>query len=219
MGAMATLKEETRDDHVETERTDLSRSMVKGQMRRSHYVMQLVAYARIHRALELRVATQQGELSDLADILGPKSEMALSDLAALQASWQPAGDLEEVLETIEADIETAGIPALLGALYVMEGSGLGASFLLPRLRESLSLREDESRYYNGYGAETFARWKRFGVAVEAQLVCEEAVSEAVLAARALFCNVRRVFELIWDEERTVLSHRESGDVRPSYAPL
>lgn len=219
MGAMATLKESTREDHVETERTSLSRSMVKGEMKRSHYILQLAAYGRIHRALEARLEREASSLPQIVQAVGLKSALASADLSVLGASLQPTPELDELLMLIESDIDHANVPSLLGSLYVMEGSGLGSSFLLPRLRETLSLREDECRYYQGYGADTFPRWRAFGIAVDGILGDEESIAEAVLAAKALFCNVRRVFELIWDERDASRSVRETTDERASYAPL
>lgn len=219
MGAMATLKEKTREDHMETERTALSRSMVKGEMSRLHYVMQLAAYARIHHALETRLERENGALHQIVHAVGPKSALALSDLKSIGMPSRPSADIEDLLLLIESDIVHSDVPAFLGALYVMEGSGLGSSFLLPRLRECLALREEECRYYRGYGEATFPRWKAFGGAVDAILTDESSTAEAILAAKALFCNVRRVFELIWDEGVGTVGLRESSEDRASYAPL
>jgi heme oxygenase (biliverdin-IX-beta and delta-forming) len=49
-----------------------------------------------------------------------------------------------------------------GCLYVMEGSTLGGKFISQVLRKCLGIEAASgAAFFNGYGAETGARWKAF----------------------------------------------------------
>lgn len=81
--------------------------------------------------------------------------------------------LGETAETIAQLPRCAALPALateaqgLGCLYVVEGSTLGGQVITRQLQKSLGLPpESGAAFFNGYGAETGARWKAFGAGLE-----------------------------------------------------
>jgi len=81
--------------------------------------------------------------------------------------------LGETAETIAQLPRCAALPALtteadgLGCLYVVEGSTLGGQAITRQLQKSLGLSpESGAAFFNGYGAETGARWKAFGFRLE-----------------------------------------------------
>jgi heme oxygenase len=58
--------------------------------------------------------------------------------------------------------EMNGLPSLLGAMYVMEGSTLGGQLIARHLELKLHLGEGRGdAYFRGHGAQTGAMWKEF----------------------------------------------------------
>jgi heme oxygenase len=81
--------------------------------------------------------------------------------------------LGETAETVAQLPRCAALPALateaqgLGCLYVVEGSTLGGQVITRQLQKSLGLSSESGvAFFNGYGAETGARWKTFGFRLE-----------------------------------------------------
>ena len=58
-------------------------------------------------------------------------------------------------------------PAVLGAMYVIEGSTLGGQLITRHLEQTLNLRDGNGySYFMGYGPHTGAKWREFGSMVE-----------------------------------------------------
>ena len=58
--------------------------------------------------------------------------------------------------------EINGLPSLLGAMYVMEGSTLGGQLIARHLEMKLDLSEGRGyAYFRGHGAQTGPMWKEF----------------------------------------------------------
>ena len=81
--------------------------------------------------------------------------------------------LGETAETIAQLPRCAALPVLtteadgLGCLYVVEGSTLGGQVITRQLQKGLGLSPASGgAFFNGYGAETGARWKAFGFGLE-----------------------------------------------------
>lgn len=205
---MARLRTETRELHTATERTELAQAMIRGSFTRPQYVTQLAAYRRIHQALEASLAASSdgavrgayrssmdkvalldadlGYLADVPVLRSPALEEALSAILAHATVAPSTGP--------EAELSAA---RLLGMLYVLEGSSLGAAFLLPRLKAGLGLEDEGIRYYAGYGPRTGAEWAAFSARMNESLVAPAAKDAAVDAARDLFRHIGVLFEAIW----------------------
>ena len=57
----------------------------------------------------------------------------------------------------------AGVPQLLGCLYVLEGSTLGGRVITQRLVANLALQVDSGgAFFAGYGTATAGNWREFG---------------------------------------------------------
>jgi heme oxygenase len=57
----------------------------------------------------------------------------------------------------------AGVPQLLGCLYVLEGSTLGGRVITQRLVANQALQADSGgAFFAGYGTATAVRWREFG---------------------------------------------------------
>jgi heme oxygenase len=200
--AMDRLKSETRELHAATELTPLAQAMVRGCMTRAHYELQLDAYLTIHSALENCLqASRDARVVSVYDTDMDKVPLLSRDLVALRGGQpQAAADAKFSTAVFEAKerVRANSVQGcrLLGMLYVMEGSTLGAAFLLPRLRETMKLRTEESSYYEGYGKSARKHWSQFSDRMNAALDDEASQDGAVDAARTIFSCLGDIFDAI-----------------------
>jgi heme oxygenase len=82
----------------------------------------------------------------------------------------------------------AGLAALFGSMYVIEGSALGGQVIAPRLERELGLAPGRgASYFHGYGEHTGAMWREFRQRAAAEVGCgAEAVDAACRAAERTF---------------------------------
>jgi heme oxygenase len=208
---MPRLKSETRDEHTATERTALARAMLQGTMTRAEYKAQLGAYRLVHEAIDRRLASSPFA----AAIAGPSPKTArlAGDLGNLASVEETRGrGVEGATRSLVALIDGALPAALLGIVYVMEGSSLGAAILYPRLKDALGLPAEALTYYCGDGSATLDRWRAFGARMNAALVEPDDQERALAAARATFVGLRRLFEAIAPSvsETTATTLRDSA---------
>ncbi|GMP09684.1 biliverdin-producing heme oxygenase [Bradyrhizobium sp. TM239] len=91
---------------------------------------------------------------------------------------------------------TVSVPPLtpsgmLGTMYVLEGSRLGARFLLKEVAEAADLRMTEATSYLGHGAGK-RLWQSFLSKLQGEEACDEV--EAIAAARVAFAAFERAAE-------------------------
>lgn len=141
--------------------------------------------------LHARVEAAMPSLDTLATPAGYAT--ALRALHGFHSAWEPAlwaapgmadagVDAARKLPLLEADLRALGLTPVgrppapapagdaeaLGALYVLEGAGLGGRVILRHVAGPLGVTETTgAAYYTGYGDETGPRWKAFTAALEA----------------------------------------------------
>jgi heme oxygenase (biliverdin-IX-beta and delta-forming) len=177
-GVLRRLKHETSDLHHEAERhvrildddaTEATYVRYLGRMLGFHGPME-DAFA-LHGALVAAGFEPESRR---------KSHLLRADLAALafDAALVPAcRDLPEIESLARA----------VGAAYVIEGSTLGGSFIIARMRARLGhLVGLASAFLEGYREATGPRWRQFATVVEAAITDDHAADAAVDAARATF---------------------------------
>lgn len=108
-----------------------------------------------------------------------RSRAILSDLSAFDAAARPLDP--PVL---------AGRPALLGTLYVLEGSRLGAAYLLRHVRRAADPRILNATAYLAHGAGQHL-WQDFLAVLEADADGPHEVADIVAAARRAFALFSR----------------------------
>lgn len=193
---MEVLKAETLDLHRATERTALAKAMGAGMMTRAEYKLQLLAYRRIFGALEsaFERCTRPCVRAVWRDDLR-KVPLLVGDLETLgPVTVTESVEMSSAVEARCAEIASADGAGLLGALYVFEGSTLGAQTLHPRLADGLELPAESLRFYQGYGRETLRRWRAFSDRMNVALAPADRLASAVLAARATFMGLGAVFD-------------------------
>ena len=198
--AMERLRAETSEEHEATEATALSRAMLAGSVSPEAYKAQLRAYHQVHHALERSLgaaAKESPAVRAVVEQVGKKTPVLSDDLdrlAEVVAADSPA--LRAAVAALVRVVSQVDEAALLGALYVLEGSSLGATVLLPRLQQALGLKDEGLSYYRGHGAETRSRWNAFGERMDEALAAPAAQEVAIASARTTFAGLRAIFDAI-----------------------
>lgn len=113
-------------------------------------------------------------------------------LADLRHAGLDEADIAALPRCDDADLPSvSSLPAILGALYVFEGSSLGGQIISRHLETALGLRDGEGyRYFRGHGAETPARWLAFRTLLAAHST-PASDDQIVAAAQDTFTRLRR----------------------------
>ncbi|WP_055533373.1 biliverdin-producing heme oxygenase [Streptomyces graminilatus] len=202
------LRSGTRDRHDALEATPFASAMVAGSLPVERYVSQLDAYRVVLGALEGELTRVEGLVGDSvwsADLR--KLPFVERDLAYFAHLGVVPGALAgEEAEAFAAEIRERGAasgprahvsldfrthPALIGYLYVMEGSTLGALFLRPYVTAAYRLAggTDGAAYY---GSGDRDRWARFTARMNQALTHPEAQDQVVTAAHSAYRHVAAI---------------------------
>jgi heme oxygenase (biliverdin-IX-beta and delta-forming) len=137
-----------------------------------------------------RIAWLQQDLLDLADKADAGAD---SSDAASVASVDHAGlaKLRWVLPTLTQ------APALVGALYVVEGSALGGLVIAKQLHATLGVDANRgARFFNGWGDATPQKWHNYWQF--AALICPvDATAQAAAAAASVFEALTQGLDAAW----------------------
>jgi heme oxygenase len=190
--------------HARLEAAPFSKAVMDGSVPRGAVVTYLRCLLAAHEALEGRLAASQDAAvravwsAELAKTPLLKKDLALTDPDA-------KGEPLEEAKKLAAHFTVESVPeaSLLGALYVFEGSQMGARPMKAYFAKGLGVETDAISYFGCYGDEGGPVWKGFkakfdaapftdvqrdAVAAEAvaTMACLEKVLNALLpAARAV----------------------------------
>jgi heme oxygenase len=188
------LRQATRESHHVIDHHPLMAPLVRSDLTRQEYTRALVALDWLHAPLQCELATALAEFSgefELADRVAwlHKDLIALGATASgPQPAWTPP--------------RLDGSAELIGALYVIEGSTLGGQVIARRIEASLGLSATSgARFFNGWGAETEARWQRFWDFAGTRCTGEAGLALATATATSLFDALLRGLDLAhgWNE--------------------
>jgi len=161
------LKAATFSAHARLQTAPLFAALAACQLPLESYVGQLRAPAVIHGVLEQALAGCTGERGAAvwkADM--GKLSLLQQDLRYFEP--RAVADLKEAVDaallTAESlrSLSVADPLALLGAIYVLEGSTLGAGVVRPMVARAFLLTGDEGlAYLHSYGAAVHGHWAQF----------------------------------------------------------
>ena len=155
---LTTLKKETAVAHKATEAVALGHKMKDLTLSRAEYSQLISCNWWIHQRIEKTIdafLTQQ-TFPKLSVFFDRKSEWLAADMAYLNIipNQQPFSTIVYPKITTKA--------ALLGCLYVIEGSMLGGQLMVNLFRKHATLNDiAQFHFYQGYGKNTRQRWKTF----------------------------------------------------------
>ena len=176
------LRNGTRTWHEALESTGFATAMLAGTLPLDRYVGQLASYRVVLETLEAGLT--RADCPSVASVWSPDLvklpllERDLRHFAALGTAPEPGPAAQEFAEEIRRTAATEP-RELLGFLYVLEGSTLGAMFLCRYVTEAYRLTDGNGASY--YGSGDRARWTAFTESLDRALG-EPAVQERVLAA-------------------------------------
>lgn len=176
MSLLAALKSETAQQHTALED---GLELFKRAATVEGYLKVVEKFYTLYRPLEERLAGAADWHAlgwDFAD--REKTGWLLADMQALGLSSVEV----ERLPLCEDIPVLDSLGAAVGCLYVLEGSTLGGQFISKRLQQTLAITpETGGRFFSGYGAETGAKWRRFGEWAEALAAKDPGLQPAAVA--------------------------------------
>ena len=200
---MEELKAATQPAHRQLETAPFFSALAAGQLPLESYVGQLRALAVIHGVLEQALAS-------CADPrIGSVWNREMRKLPLLQNDlrfFEPR-TVANVKEGVDATLKAAERLrllsverplALLGCVYVLEGSTLGATVLRPLVARAFLLRGEEGlAYLHNYGTEVQARWAQFQQHMNQLSLSADERGQIVKAAGDFFQQLDSVFRALY----------------------
>jgi len=194
LSIMQRLRDETSDLHSHAESRTLQREIAKGTIDQSTFVAYLGQLYAVHDALESALRDVEGHHPAISALATPE-RMRVPDLdrdlefyGLDREQLEAGGAAERFVSLVEHTRESEPV-ALLGALYVLEGSTNGGRFLAKVLRKSWNLDGGGVAYFDPYGDQQGPVWAAF----------KREMDEASFEARhedAIVEMARRTFEAI-----------------------
>ncbi|ELP68236.1 biliverdin-producing heme oxygenase [Streptomyces turgidiscabies] len=189
------LRTSTRDRHDALEATPFASAMLAGTLPVECYVGQLAAYRLVLGSLEGELSRLTGVAAaepvwsaDLVKLPLVDRDLAyFANLGTAPGSWA-AEEAEAFTAEIRQRAAESDLRALLGFLYVMEGSTLGALYLYPYVTAAYRLPArdggtDGVAYYSSGDRE---RWARFTARMNQAFTDPDAQDQVVAAARVAY---------------------------------
>ena len=164
---MDRLRSETRPHHDRAEQSGFGTLVMDGGLQMQQYLLHLIAWRRILSHLEQALRTAEDQIVQQVWHEGlAKAPVLDADIDALtdgELHWTDATAraVASFIRLVD-DLADRDPIALLGVLYVLEGSTMGGSVMKPRIADQLQLENDRGlRYYGVYGNEVGVRFKAF----------------------------------------------------------
>ena len=178
------LKSATAEAHRNAETRPLQKQLVQGALPLPTMAGYLAQLMLVHRALETELDKRgraDTAVESLWSGLARHSDHLALDIADFGLAADAVQPLAPTLAFI-AHLERSDVPALIGALYVLEGSMNGNRFIAAGIRRARPEIGDETlRYFDPYGEAQRPTWMTFRERLDG---CgfDEAARAAVLAS-------------------------------------
>lgn len=189
------LKTGTQDLHDAAERHPFQKSLASGALSKDDYARFLAQMLVVHRALAsaLRAtAPSNPPISAVWREHYDRQDDLTADLAFLGRSSDgtDTAPATNAFIAMIGTLRTSAPHALLGILYVLEGSTNGGRFIAKGLRRALNLTgTDATRFLDPYGERQRELWAQFKADLEAAGLSPAQQDEAFDAARATFAAI------------------------------
>lgn len=203
---MNRLRRETEEHHRQVEALPFFDALMAGTLPIRCYVGLLKAMAVVNGVLESALSgAAHPVLASLWREDMRKLPLLQADLASLEshgaADIVPATERTLDLAATMRAWSTARSLALLGSLYVLEGSMLGAKVLRQKLARMLGTRGQAGlAYLSTYDAAVADHWRDFGGRMNAVPLDEEDCRTIVEGARATFDGIGRIVAALYPFE-------------------
>jgi heme oxygenase len=182
---LARLRRGTSETHARIETVPALARLLAPDLGTADYVTVLRAMHAFLAGIEPAVARALAARPDAAALLDGSRPRALAeDLAWYGAAAPPPIDAPALSDT----------EAALGALYVIEGSGLGARVIARHLADTLGVAPGAgASFYGGQSAEAARlRWRRLCAVLDTPAAPGDLVAGALAAFEALEASLRQI---------------------------
>ncbi|MEJ2084895.1 MAG: biliverdin-producing heme oxygenase [Acidobacteriota bacterium] len=187
---MTRLKSATAEHHRRAEERALQRAMIKGTLTRDRFAAYLEQLLHVHRRLENTLEKLAAEYKPLGAVFRSHYARQADLQADLEFHGHEIGPPLVATQRLIADIDhwaDENPVALLGPLYVLEGSMNGNKFIASALMQAWSLEPGAGfRYLDPYGDEQRAKWAEFRADMDAQGFTPEECETIIAAAQRTF---------------------------------
>jgi heme oxygenase len=191
------LRTETRASHASIETVPILAKLLTVDFGRVEYIALLDAMHAFYGSIEPEIAGALESIPQLHGLLDGRRPRSLAE----DLRWLGARPTRHRAPMPTIDCEAAG----LGALYVIEGSGLGGRVIARHLADQLGYQSGQgASFYGGLSAEVARiRWQTLGEVLEMQTgaSCQDVI---VATARATFESMER-----WMRQVTVAQSQRS----------
>lgn len=164
---METLKVTTRPLHDATEAHEFQKLLGSGKLPQATYIDYLSQLYRLHKHLADYLAKHLDESSKLKGIVKNRHlvvDSLTADLDHFEVALEnavPTGGTRKLLKEM-ARMDKESPCALLGILYVLEGSTHGAKYMVSKLRDGLGLKDRiGASYFDRYQDAQMPNWLEF----------------------------------------------------------
>jgi heme oxygenase len=192
------LKTATTENHVRAERHPIQAAIVSGRITRAAYGRLVAQNRHVHEAMERGFEMASGSEPRLATMFVPHHRRLANydaDLAVLgvaDAHRAPLPAAHAATAWIGSLASSAPI-ALLGVLYVIEGSTNGGQFLSRVLGKAFAVEKNAGlSSLDPHGGHTRERWGAFRVALDGLTLSASARELIIAAARETFDRIGAV---------------------------
>jgi len=194
------LKKETDQLHKEVEKNSLARFILDQSItveKYTHFLLQNY-YSYLEIEQQLIANKQLAPDTLLSFISNEKSDALYKDIAYLSD--------HDLLSDEEFSFSMSSTAALIGALYVIEGSMLGGLLISKRLKNCKHLEEVKEFHFFGKNPEqSLTRWKTFTKVVEELSFSEEQQQHGALAAKNAFMCFKKYQNVDYAPSTTITS--------------
>ncbi len=200
------LKAETWDLHNIAENHRFQKALVRGELPQRLYVRLLGQMLVVHSALEEGLRAWAPVEPAIYGVVSedyfqrPRLHQDLEYFGADPEGVEPVLATEQLIQRIHRDTEERPI-ALLGYLYVLEGSNNGARIIAKRVARAYGLEAGwGTAFLDPYGSAQRERWAAFKRDMDAQPFSPTDQEDLVEAAQATFVAVTAIGEELLEPE-------------------
>jgi heme oxygenase len=189
---MLMLRDGTAADHAAAEGQPFQRALAKGRVTREAYAAYLAQLLPVHEALETRLGgSADARVGRIVTADQAQTANLRADLEVLESGVaEPAEATRKLVRAIRAERDGA---ALLGSLYVLEGSKNGGSFIARALRKSLGFEAGRGdRYFDPHGTRQREVWAEFKARMDTEAWDQAERAKMLLGAAAMFRAIQEV---------------------------
>jgi len=199
---MGHLRESTRGLHKDAESRPLQRAMARGTLSRGDYVMYLGQLRHVHAAIETALDAVIGTCPGLARVFTderrrvPDLDRDLEVFDVIPEKVPVLPSTKEFMDRVHR-LATSEPVALLGPLYVLEGSTNGGRFLARVLEKSLQIDAGAGiSYMDPYGERQPEMWASFKARADAVELTPDQVRNVTDAAGETFRAIAAISDSI-----------------------